>query len=69
MNEQAAMVQIVINTLEILNIPATYDNVNHLTGIYKTLYQLRDGLAGTAAAKPAPAEETGAGTEEAEKDG
>ena len=45
MNEQAARVQIVINTLETLNIPAAYDNVNRLTGIYNLLYQLRDELA------------------------
>lgn len=45
MREQAAKVQIVINTLELLNIPATHDNVSHLTGIYNLLYQLRDKLS------------------------
>ena len=45
MKEQAAKVQIVINTLETLNIPAAYENVNHLTGIYNLLYQLRDELS------------------------
>ena len=46
MKEQAAKIQIVINTLETLNIPATYDNVNRLTGIYNVLTSLRDELAG-----------------------
>lgn len=45
MNNKAERIQIVINTLEIMNIPATFDNVNHLTGIYKLLFQIRDELA------------------------
>lgn len=45
MKELAAKIQIVINTLETLNIPAAYGNVNHLTGIYNMLYQLRDELS------------------------
>jgi hypothetical protein len=36
----------VINTLETLNIPATYDNVNRLTGVFQLLRQLRDEIAG-----------------------
>ena len=46
MKEQAAKIQIVMNTLETLNIPATYDNVNRLTGIFNLLGDLRDELAG-----------------------
>ena len=46
MKEQAAKIQIVINTLETLNIPATFDNVNRLTGVFQLLRQLRDELAG-----------------------
>ena len=36
--------QAVINTLALLNMPPTYDNVNHLTGIYQTLCAVRDDL-------------------------
>ena len=46
MKEQAAKIQIVINTLETLDIPATFDNVNRMTGIYQLLTGLRDELAG-----------------------
>ena len=46
MKEQAAKIQIVINTLETLNIPATFDNVNRLTGVFQLLRGLRDELAG-----------------------
>lgn len=45
MKEQAAKIQIVINTLETLNITATYDNVNRLTGVFQLLRQLRDEIA------------------------
>lgn len=44
MREQATKIQIVINTLETLNIPPTFDNVNHMYGIYKMLYSVRDEL-------------------------
>ena len=46
MKEQAAKIQIVMNTLETLNIPATFDNMNRLTGIFNLLAGLRDELAG-----------------------
>ena len=36
--------QAVINTLPILNIPATFENVNRMTGIYKILCEVRDSL-------------------------
>ena len=35
-------IQAVINTLEKLTIPATYDNVNMMLGIYQTLIEVRD---------------------------
>ena len=46
MKEQAAKIQIVMNTLAELNLPPTYHNVNRLTGIYNVLTGLRDELAG-----------------------
>jgi hypothetical protein len=47
MKELAERIQIVINTLEMLNIPATFHNVNRLTGVYNTLIKVRDKLAVT----------------------
>ena len=44
MNEWATKVQAVINTLELLNMPSTYSNVNYMTGIYRTLAEVRDFL-------------------------
>ena len=44
MKELAQNIQIVINTLETLNMPATFNNVNHMTGIHKLLAQVRDTL-------------------------
>ena len=41
MNEKEK-IQAVINTLEQLMIPATYDNVNRMLGIYQTLIEIRD---------------------------
>lgn len=41
----AELIQVVINTLQVMNIPSTFDNVNKLTGIYNTLFQVRDSLA------------------------
>ena len=35
-------IQAVINTMEKLTIPATYDNVNRMLGIYQTLMEVRD---------------------------
>ena len=37
--------QAVINTLAQLTIPATFENVNRMTGIYQTMFGLRDDLA------------------------
>ena len=40
----AEKVRAVINTLETLNIPSTFDNVNKMTGIYSTLVEVLDSL-------------------------
>ena len=37
MTEQANKIQLVINTLETLSIPATYDNLNKLLGCMQVL--------------------------------
>lgn len=37
-------VQIIINTLAILNMPSTYDNVNRMLGIYDMLQQIKDDV-------------------------
>ena len=41
MNEKEK-IQAVINTLEQLMIPATYDNVNRMLGVYQALIEVRD---------------------------
>lgn len=41
MNEKEK-IQAVINTLEKMMIPATYDNVNRMLGIYQALMEVRD---------------------------
>ena len=40
--DTAQKVQIVINTMEKLTIPATFDNVNRMTGIYQMLFDIRN---------------------------
>lgn len=40
----ADKIQAVINTLEMLSVPPTYNNCNYMTGIYNTLVQVRDDL-------------------------
>ena len=44
--DNATKIQAVLNTLELLNVPSTFDNVNKLLGIYQTLVNVRDSLAG-----------------------
>lgn len=44
MDELSTKIQAVINTLETLEIPATYNNVNRMLGIYNTLVEVRDSL-------------------------
>lgn len=41
MNEKEK-IQAVINTLEQIMIPATFDNVNKMLGIYQTMIEVRD---------------------------
>jgi hypothetical protein len=48
----AEKIQIVMNTIETLTVPASYENANRLTGIYQTLAEVRDDLS-------KPAEEGG----------
>ena len=45
----AEKIQVVINTLESMQIPATYDNVSRMTGIYQLLAEIRDSLGREAA--------------------
>lgn len=45
MKELAEKIQICINTLAVLNMPSTFDNVNHMIGIYRLLSEVRDELA------------------------
>ena len=52
----AEKVQVVINTLGTLDMPMTYDNVNHMTGIYNVLFQVRDQLKETEAGAGSGAE-------------
>lgn len=44
MNEQANTIQIVINTLQDLDIKSTFNNMNRLMGAIQTLAKLRDEL-------------------------
>ena len=44
MNEQANTIQIVINTLQDLDIKSTFDNMNRIMGALQTLAKLRDEL-------------------------
>lgn len=44
MEEYAAKIQMVMNTLEELKMETTFDNVNRMLGIYVALREVRDGL-------------------------
>lgn len=46
MKEIANKIQAVLNTLEQLNIPATYDNARKLAGCYQVLIDVRNELNG-----------------------
>ena len=41
---KAERIQVVINTLKLLEMPTSFENVNRLTGIYKLLISVRDEL-------------------------
>ena len=45
MDELVAKIQIVINTLGVLELPPTFANVNHMTGIYQMLNSVKSSLA------------------------
>ena len=45
MKELVEKIQICMNTLAVLSVPSTFDNVNHMTGIYRLLSEVRDELA------------------------
>ena len=47
----AVKIQAVINTLEIMNIQSTYDNVNKMLGIYQTLNDVKNSLIEMEAAE------------------
>lgn len=36
--------QAVINTLELLDMPSTFDNVNKMTGIYQTMFEIQEDV-------------------------
>lgn len=44
MNEHAKTIQIVINTLQDLDIKSTFNNMNRLMGAIQTLAKLRDEM-------------------------
>lgn len=44
MYDMKMKIQAVINTLDLLTMPPTYDNVNHMLGIYTTLVEVRDAI-------------------------
>ena len=51
MNELAQKIQMVINTIEDLDIKSTFDNMNKLLGSLQTLASVRDALNSTQEAK------------------
>lgn len=44
MNELANKIQIAMNTIEAMTIPATFDNANKLMGLFRILAEVRDAL-------------------------
>ena len=46
--DNASKLQVVINTLEKLEMPPVFDNVNKMLGIYRTLAEVRDDISGEA---------------------
>lgn len=44
MSDNQERIQKVINTLETMIIPASFDNVNRMLGIYQTLVAVREDL-------------------------
>jgi len=64
--ELTTVINQILNTLRFLEMPPTYDNSNHMTGIYQALFFLRDQLAQSNAPEPAEPEEPVAEAPEAE---
>ena len=44
MNDLAEKIQVVMNTIQALDIKSTFDNMNHLMGALQTLASIRDEL-------------------------
>lgn len=44
MNELAEKIQVVMNTIQDLDIKSTFDNMNHLMGVLQALASIRDEL-------------------------
>lgn len=44
MNDLAEKIQVVMNTIQDLDIKSTFDNMNHLMGVLQTLASIRDEL-------------------------
>lgn len=44
MNDLAEKIQVVMNTIQDLDIKSTFDNMNHLMGVLHTLASIRDEL-------------------------
>ena len=44
MNGLAEKIQVVMNTIQDLDIKSTFDNMNHLMGVLQTLASIRDEL-------------------------
>lgn len=45
MNEQQNKIQIAINTIQALEIKATFDNMNHLMAVLQILADVRNAIA------------------------
>ena len=56
MNELSNKIQIAMNTIEAMTIPATFDNANKLMGLFRILAEVRDALE-----KPTEVKEDAAG--------
>lgn len=44
MKDNAEKIQAVINTIKMLDMPMTYENADHVLGIYQTLVEVRDSI-------------------------
>ena len=53
MNENANKIQMVLDTLQQIDIKATYDNCRYMLGCLDTLSSVRDSLVGISPCDPA----------------